>query len=650
MHCATVGAAGEVTICWDKNGTNGINFQSWNVYHSTSAGGPFALIDNKVIYTDTISTDFTANAFVNPAFYFIIFKSNNGSPDIVSDTIRAIGLNVNNPGSGFANLSWNPTHSPLIATNYPYYLIYREYPPGNFLLIDSIDARTAPIPMSYSDLITICDDTIKYRIEVKDSSGCISVSSLKGDRFSDLQAPAIPQLDSVSVDISGNATITWQVSTSSDTRSYIILQNPGPIAVDTVTGINTATYNSNISATTSSKTFVVISVDSCNNRSAPSTAHSTIFLQINFNLCTQDVSLNWTPYNFWGAPPTYNILVSINGGPETIVGNTSQLSFVDTNLISGSNFCYRVEAAEVSGVRSSTSNRVCLTPNFPPPPAFSYLQKATVVGKDQVSIVAFVDSIPTVSGYQLFRSLSPLGQFSLAGSVNVTGVSTISFLDNIPTDAGPYYYKVVTIDSCGLAVLSSQISHTILLSGNSNTDFTNSLNWTDYSDWPMGVNYYNIYLSINGLQNSLPIATVTSSTLGYLHSVIDNYFSDGKFCYIVEAIENSGNPNSFMDTSRSNEVCLTQTPIIFIPNAFHPGGLYNEVFYCSNAFVSAVDYSFDIYNRWGENVFHTTNPQEGWTGIVNGKQAPEAIYIYRLKTKNADGSDLEKVGSVTLIR
>ena len=105
-----------------------------------------------------------------------------------------------------------------------------------------------------------------------------------------------------------------------------------------------------------------------------------------------------------------------------------------------------------------------------------------------------------------------------------------------------------------------------------------------------------------------------------------------------------------MDTSRSNEICLTQTPIIFIPNAFHPGGLYNEVFYCSNAFVSAVDYSFDIYNRWGENIFHTTNPQEGWTGTVNGQQAPEAIYIYRLKTKNADGSDLEKVGSVTLIR
>ena len=650
MHCASVGAAGDVTVCWDRNGTGSGNFRSWYLYHSTNAAGPFNTIDSLLLYSDTTKDDLNANASVNPAYYYVTFKSNDGSPDIFSDTIRAIGLNVNNPGSGFANLSWNPTHNPLIGTNYPYYLIYKEYPSGIFTLIDSIDARSAPVPMTYSDTITICDDTIKYRIEVKDSSGCISISSLKGDRFFDLQAPAIPILDSVSVDIFGNATVTWQVSTSSDTRSYIILQNPGPVALDTVVGHNLTTDYTIIGATGSSKSFIVIAVDSCNNRSAPSLPHSTIFLKVGFDLCTKSAGLNWTPYNFWGTSPLYNIFVSVNGASETLIGTTTQTNFNDTNLVSGAGFCYRVQAAETGGIRTSTSNRVCITPNFPPPPAFSYIRKVTVIGTDQVYILAYVDSLPTVTGYKLFRSLSSSGPFTLVNSVNVTGVSTISFLDNVPTDKGPYYYKVTTIDSCGITVLSSQISNTILLSGNANPDFTNSLSWTDYSDWPMGVAHYNIYVITNGIVNTIPVATISSAPLTYINSVIDNYFSDGKFCYIIEAIETPGNPNLFIDSSRSNELCLTQSPIIFIPNAFHPGGLFNEVFFSSNAFVSSIDYSLDIYNRWGENIFHTNDPHAGWNGKTNGKSAPEAIYIYRLRVKNADGNDMVKTGSVTLIR
>lgn len=650
MHCASVGAAGDVTVSWDRIGTATGNFRSWHFYHATNLAGPYNIIDSLPLFSDTTGVDLSANASVSPAFYFVAFKSNDGSPDIYSDTIRAIGLNVNNPGSGFANLSWNPTHNPLIGTNYPYYLIYREYPPGSFLLIDSIDARTAAVPMTYSDLITICDDTIKYRIEVKDSSGCISISSVKGDRFFDLQAPAIPQLDSVSVDILGNATVTWQVSTSSDTRSYIILMNPGPVAVDTVTGLSTTTYNSIINATASSRSFIVIAVDSCNNRSAPSFPHASIFLQVRFDLCTKYSGLSWTAYNYWGASPLYNVYVSMNSGPETFIGSTMQTSFTDSNLISGATFCYRVEAEEVSGIRSSTSNAACISANFSPLPSFSYVRRVTVLDIDQVLIEAYVDPIPAVTGYQLFRSISPIGPFTFVASLNVTGVSSISFLDNIATDQGPYFYKVNTIDSCGLTVLSSQISNSILLTGNANSDFTNSLGWNDYSDWPAGVDHYNIYLIINGVLNTIPIATFTTSPLIYIDSVIDDFFSDGKFCYVIEAIEAPGNPNLFSDTSRSNEICLKQQPIIFIPNAFHPGGLFNEIFFCSNSFVSAIDYSLDIYNRWGENIFHTSDPLTGWNGITNGNPAPEAIYIYRLKAKKADGSDIEKVGSVTLIR
>ncbi len=649
-HCAWVGNAGDVTVCWDKTGTGAGNFRTWYIYHSTSPLGPFTAIDSVFLYADTIETHTAANAANNNAYYFIVFKSNNGSPDIYSDTIRAIGLNINNPGNGYANLSWNPIHNPPSSSTLPYYYIYREYPPGFFTLLDSVDSRIAPIPMSFTDTISICDDTIKYRIEVKDSSGCKSISPIKGDRFRDFQVPTQPILDSVSVDQFGNATVSWLVSSSADTRSYIILQNPGAIPIDTVYGHFTTLYNSSVSATTGFQTFFILAVDSCNNPSQPSTFHSTIFLNVSFNKCLQASELSWSPYGFWGSAPSYNIFVSINGSAETLIGSTTQTNFTDTNLVSGSSFCYRVQAVEPVNARTSTSNKVCLSPVFSPPPAFSYLRKVTVVETDRVLIEAYVDPLSNVKGYELLRGNSPLGPFGVVATQIVTGVSSVVFYDGVNTSAGPYYYVVSTLDSCGRSVLASQVSQTILLNGEANPDYTNSMTWTNYANWPTGVDRFNIYRSTNGVLSSLPIMTLTNADFTFSETILNNFFSEGEFCYVVEAVEASGNPQFFIDSSRSNEICLQHIPIIFVPNAFHPGGYFNENFYPSNSFVSSKEYSLDIFNRWGSSVFHTNDPRVGWSGTSNGVVAPEGVYVYRLRAKNPDGTDIEKVGAVTLIR
>ncbi len=651
VHCISVGPNGEDTLTWDTNGTLPADFRSWHIYYSGTAAGPYSLIDSVNIYAATTYIDIAANAGTVPAYYYISFQSNNGTPAILSDTVRAIGVNVNNM-NGSVNLSWNPTKIPLVGTNSPYYLIYRKYPSGVFTLVDSVDAATSPVPMSFSDLITrpVCDDTIEYLIQVRDSSGCVSQSAIKKDRFIDLYVPAIPVIDSVSVDLTGNAIVSWQVSSTADTRSYIILQNPGPIPVDTVQGQNSTFFTTTINAQVNSMSFVIIAVDSCNNPSAYSDFHSTIYLRTSFDLCTQSSTLTWTPYSFWNGSPSYDILESINGGPETVIGNTTQTSFTDTVLTSGASHCYRVRAREGGGIRTSTSNSACLVPNFPPPPVYSYIRRVTVTGPDEVTIVAEVDPVPSVKGYDLYRATSAAGPFNAVSSIYVSGVSSIVFTDDVPTDKGPYYYFISTIDSCGFQALNSQISNTILLSGDANPDFTNSLEWNSYELWPTGVDHYNIYLSINGSMSTLPVASASSLQFSFVDSVLDSYYSDGEFCYVIEAVESVGNPASFLDSSRSNELCLRQQPVIFIPNAFNPGGVFNTVFYPSNAFVSSTEYTFDIYDRWGENIFHTTDPTAGWDGYTNGIAAPEAIYIYRLKAKNPDDTDIELVGSVTLIR
>lgn len=651
IRCLLVNSTGAVTITWDQAGVNVADFRSYYIYHSTSAAGPFTAVDSVFIFNITNRNHPNALANSNPAFYYISFKSNNGSPDINTTVMQAINLTVVNPATGFANLSWNATSIPLSPTSSVWYKIYREYPAGLFRLIDSVDASSATMPMNYSDQISICSDTIKYKIEVSDSYGCKSVSNSAGELFRDLQPPAQPVLDSVSLDVNGNVIIGWNQSPSPDTRKYVVLQ--GTATIDTTNGINSTILNSFVSGNAGSLPFSVYAVDSCNNPSAPSVSHSTIFLGAVFRLCEKAVHLSWNEYSYWPNPPNYEILLSVNGGVETSVGFTTELFYDDTNLISGAFYCYRVRAIETGlSTRSSSSNRVCVIPIFPPPPMFSYIRSVSVLSSSQIEVKAYVDAAAAVARYDLLRSNSASGPFSVVATQAANGLSDIRFFDiSANPDIFSYYYKVNSVDSCGLSVLESQLSRSILLSGIAFPEYTNFLEWSDYEGWSGAAGHYNLYIRINGVLTNTPLYTFyPGDALLYNDTVIDEVFSDGQFCYVIEAVEAPGNPLFFLDSARSNEVCLDQDPAIFIPNAFHPGGSLNEIFYPSNGFVDTKTYSFDIYNRWGENIFHTEDPRVGWDGSSNGKRAPEAVYIYRLLATKADGTPIEKVGSVTLIR
>ena len=89
---------------------------------------------------------------------------------------------------------------------------------------------------------------------------------------------------------------------------------------------------------------------------------------------------------------------------------------------------------------------------------------------------------------------------------------------------------------------------------------------------------------------------------------------------------------------------------IFLPNTFTPNGDgLNDKFYIRTATLSNLKY-FRIFDEWGNMVFETNRLEEGWDGNVNGKQSPQAVYIYVLEGKCQNGYDVIKTGNVTAIR
>jgi gliding motility-associated-like protein len=117
----------------------------------------------------------------------------------------------------------------------------------------------------------------------------------------------------------------------------------------------------------------------------------------------------------------------------------------------------------------------------------------------------------------------------------------------------------------------------------------------------------------------------------------------------VVAYETYGNPYGLQDSSVSNIAVCNQQSKIYIPNAFTPEG-YNQVFKPFNVFVDFEEYQLIIYNRWGQEVFRSDNPNEGWGGQYKGSPAKAGVYAYYLTYSVKSGQTRQRKGTVMLIR
>ncbi|MCC6371628.1 MAG: gliding motility-associated C-terminal domain-containing protein [Bacteroidia bacterium] len=89
-----------------------------------------------------------------------------------------------------------------------------------------------------------------------------------------------------------------------------------------------------------------------------------------------------------------------------------------------------------------------------------------------------------------------------------------------------------------------------------------------------------------------------------------------------------------------------------IPNAFSPNGDGNNDWFKplgSAAYVT--DYQLTIWNRWGQEVFRSTDPTgAGWDGNYNGQQALTGVYAYVITYKNIYGESKIVKDNLTLTR
>jgi len=103
----------------------------------------------------------------------------------------------------------------------------------------------------------------------------------------------------------------------------------------------------------------------------------------------------------------------------------------------------------------------------------------------------------------------------------------------------------------------------------------------------------------------------------------------------------------------TTELILTVNEVVqlYVPNAFTPNGDgVNDIFSPIGNLDTDEGYSFLIYNRWGELVYLSNQPNENWDGTFKGMPIREGIYVWKLNFMDTKAVKHEKMGHVFLCR
>ena len=684
LRCISVKDNGDIDLTWKYIDNAPPTLEPFWVWHATSFAGPYALLDSVLFPIDTY-THIGANGNSASQFYFLSNKDgcDTTGADLHSDTLQSIFMDITPINLGVsANLDWNAIHDPLLASSSVDYDLFIKKNGSVFS-----NHLTTPL-LSYLYDITECEEDLQFYVEIPDASGCISKSSIGTVILEDTMTPVTPIITDISVDANGKSIISWQTSPGADIYEIYIQDSQGWLTVGTVDAPNTSFLYTSSNADKLFETFSVRALDTCSNTMDPTPDHNSIHLIADLDECTHNLSLEWNEYINWKLGVSYYTVVV----EETDLNGVTTI-IVDTNLIDITNYVvtslkdrysYKIYVIANDGgiIFSALSNQLELIPNLPAKPQINYIEYASINHDNGfVEINCLVDNNAIINHYDVMRSLRKVNDFKKIGEIPFNGGATVHYTDEFAKTSVNYYqYQIYPVDTCGVRLFAPPVdlpeyandtsfAQTILLETKINIDYsdvnpslgseyTNTITFNEYDKWLGNVSEYKLYRSVNRESfNPFPIATwdrviFPNEALEFIDVVTEYGDGNGRFCYYIEAIEGSITPyGPVSEGSFSNVSCVSQTPIIFVPSAFTPNSDdHNEVFLPITYYVSEIGYSFTIYNRKGEVLFTTNDPQKGWDGTFNGNVVQNGNYIYHLQYINGVGNLTEKTDIITLVR
>ena len=106
----------------------------------------------------------------------------------------------------------------------------------------------------------------------------------------------------------------------------------------------------------------------------------------------------------------------------------------------------------------------------------------------------------------------------------------------------------------------------------------------------------------------------------------------------------------------NREIVIQDMFNLFIPTSFTPNNDgTNDAFFVEGTDIDPERFEFEVWNRWGELVWSTTDPEDAWYGQVGEEgqhYVPNGPYSYRIEVHSLSEESYRKevFGVVTIIR
>lgn len=181
------------------------------------------------------------------------------------------------------------------------------------------------------------------------------------------------------------------------------------------------------------------------------------------------------------------------------------------------------------------------------------------------------------------------------------------------------------------------------------------------------------FSALGTLTVNVPNSTITFTNISMGATSYTWNFGDGNTSTATHPAHTYTNPGGYLvrliaatnkncrDTFLTSDVILVlaestfRMPNAFTPNqngspgtTFDPSDLSNDIFH--GDMKGVVKIKFTVYSRWGEVMFDTEDPTQGWDGYYKGKICSQDIYIWKVHVELFDGTVIDKTGDVTLIK
>jgi gliding motility-associated-like protein len=119
----------------------------------------------------------------------------------------------------------------------------------------------------------------------------------------------------------------------------------------------------------------------------------------------------------------------------------------------------------------------------------------------------------------------------------------------------------------------------------------------------------------------------------------------GPFTTCLVAINELGCPDTTCKL-----IGVRADPLVYVPNAFSPNGDgRNEGFRPVLNGFSTWNYTLLIFDRWGKEIYRTTDREAEWDGRVGGQETVIDVYVWKVIVER-DGDARDFVGHVTLVQ